>query len=120
MQSIESKDDVSVVFSGEDIFTYDANGDINIYDSEYEKSLSAEIIWKKGVISSTCTIRWLDYAGNVIDTTARDYSNDSNMMFSSVRVDETGKILYYKIKPWLREVPSKNNTFQIEIATADG
>ena len=119
MQNIESKDDVSVVFSGETLFSYDANGDINIYDAELERSLQAEIVWKKGIISSSPTIRWLDFENNVIGSSWVDYSNKDSML-KKVRVDTTENILYYTVKHKFKQTPSKNNSFRIEISTTDG
>lgn len=119
MQNIESKDDVSVVFSGESLFSYDANGDINIYDAELERSLQAEIVWKKGIISSSPTIRWLDFENNVIGSEWVDYSNKDSML-KKVRVDTTENILYYTVKHKFKQTPSKNNSFRIEISTTDG
>jgi hypothetical protein len=119
MQNIESKDDVSVVFSGESLFSYDANGDINIYDAELERSLQAEIVWKKGIISSSPTIRWLDFENNVIGSSWIDYSNKDSML-KKVRVDTTENILYYTVKHKFKQTPSKNNSFRIEISTTDG
>ena len=119
MQNIESKDDVSVVFSGESLFSYDANGDINIYDAELERSLQAEIVWKKGIISSSPTIRWLDFENNVIGSSWVDYSNKDSML-KKVRVDTTENILYYTVKHKFKQTPSKNNSFRIEISTTDG
>ena len=119
MQNIESKDDVSVVFSGESLFSYDANGDINIYDAELERSLQAEIVWKKGIISSSPTIRWLDFENNVIGSDWVDYSNKDSML-KKVRVDTTENILYYTVKHKFKQTPSKNNSFRVEISTTDG
>ena len=119
MQNIESKDDVSVVFSGETLFSYDANGDINIYDAELERSLQAEIVWKKGIISSSPTIRWLDFENNVIGSSWVDYSNKDSML-KKVRVDTTENILYYTVKHKFKQTLSKNNSFRIEISTTDG
>lgn len=119
MQNIESKDDVSVVFSGESLFSYDANGDINIYDAELERSLRAEIVWKKGIISSSPTIRWLDFENNVIGSDWVDYSNKDSML-KKVRVDTTENILYYTVKHKFKQTSSKNNSFRVEISTTDG
>lgn len=119
MQNIESKDDVSVVFSGESLFSYDANGDINIYDAELERSLQAEIVWKKGIISSSPTIRWLDFENNVIGSSWVDYSNKDSML-KKVRVDTTENILYYTVKHKFKQTSSKNNSFRVEISTTDG
>ena len=122
MQNIESKDDVSVVFIGPSLFSYDANGDYgNIYDTHEEKTLSMEIIWRNGVISSSSKIVWLDFEGNPIRTNLDDPSPyGNNSMIRDVWVDTVTNILHYKINNKYKETLSKYNSFSIQISTING
>ena len=120
MRSMESSEDVSVVFVGESIFNYDANGDIGLEYSQIEQTLTPEIIFNNGVISSSIKIEWLDFNGNVISETGDGY-DPSGSMIESVRVDKNTNSLQYKIKKDFEEVPSKkNNTFKLRVTTLDG
>lgn len=120
MRNLESSDDVSIVFIGESMFAYDANGDINIYDAELERSLVPEITFNNNVISSSVVIDWLDFNGNVISESGEGYDSTDSMI-KSVRVDKTTNTLYYKVKHKFKDVPSKKkNTFKIRITTLDG
>lgn len=120
MRSMESSEDVSVVFVGESIFNYDANGDIGLEYSQIEQILTPEIIFNNGVISSSIKIEWLDFNGNVISETGDGY-DPSGSMIESVRVDKNTNSLQYKIKKDFEEVPSKkNNTFKLRVTTLDG
>lgn len=120
MRNFESEDDVSVVFAGENLFTYDANGDISIYDADSEKKLEVTTIWNNGVISSDCVVDWLDGEGNILElNVVYDYSSRASM-FKQVRivedpVDTTRKILYYKIKHKFKLYSELNNSFRIRI-----
>lgn len=116
LRSSESNEDVSVFFIGEDIFSYDANGDINIYDAELEKSLQAEIVWREGIYGNSCTIEW--FLNDTLITSAG--IQPDNSMFKFARVDSSTNILYYKIKHKYQLTPQRNNTFRIQITTIDG
>lgn len=119
MRGMESKEDVSVVFIGESIFNYDANGDIGLEYSQIEQTLIPEVVFNNGIISSSVKIEWLDFNGNVISETGDEY-NPSGSMIESVRVDKNTNSLQYKIKKDFEEVPSKkNNTFKLRITTLD-
>lgn len=118
MRNFESDQDVTVTFAGENLFTYDANGNYKIQDAGSEKRLEVTTIWNNGVISSDCTVDWLDGEGNILPIgQVIDYTN-RNSMFSQVRiveVDSSRKILYYKIKHKFKLYPEQNNSFRIRI-----
>lgn len=118
MQKPESQSDLSLVFTGENIYTYDANGDITLLDTQLEHELGIELNWAKDIIGNESTIIWRDYNGNIISTEAIDYIG--NYTITSVRVDTTGKKLYYKVNSKYRNTFEKNGKFTIEIQTLNG
>lgn len=122
MRNMESSEDVSVVFVGESRFAYDANGYINIYDAELERTLTPQIVFNNGVITSSVVIDWLDFNGNIISKNV-DENIITDSMIKSVWVeivDSSTKILHYKISNIFQDYPSKNNSFKIRISTQDG
>lgn len=118
MQKPESQGDLSLVFTGENIYTYDANGDITLLDTQVEHELDIELNWAKDIIGNESAIIWRDYNGNIISTEAIDYIG--NYTITSVRVDTTGKKLYYKVNSKYRNTFEKNGKFTVEIQTYNG
>jgi hypothetical protein len=53
-----TKDDVTISYTGDDTFRYDANGDITIEDSEKERTLQVALTWRDGV-GAPYTIEWI-------------------------------------------------------------
>ena len=120
MRNMESSEDVSVVFIGESMFAYDANGDIRISDAEFERSLVPEVVFNDDSVINSITIDWLDFNGNVISESGDEFDSTDSMI-KSVRVDKTTNTLYYKIKHKFQDNPSKKkNTFKIKITTLNG
>lgn len=92
--------DVSVIFSGDDPYNYDANGDIAFERYEQERVLKATVSWAEGKIVPYDTEWYLN--GNKIT----DTMTDSNSMLEKVWVDDS-KNLHYNIRQKYRN-NSKN------------
>lgn len=108
-----NKQDVIVVYEGEDAFRYDANGDITIEDSERERTISCSISWVDGV-GSAYKIEWLDNSGTLIKQTKTILKNS---MLDSVWVDDSNKI-HFSIKQKFN-IGYNNNTVILKITTVD-
>lgn len=119
MSQVNSKEDISVVFIGESLFSFSADGQIKAQDAdEIYHSLNPEILFKEGVINSLSDINWLDFNGNII-TDGENYDSTDSMI-TAVRVDSETKILYYKIRHNYIATSAKNNTFTLRLVALDG
>ena len=109
-----SEDDVTISYSGEDTFRYDANGDIAVEDAEKERTLQVVLTWKDGV-GTSYRVEWIGPDGN--DITNIRY-NPSQSMIENLWVDNSN-ILHYTIKQKYK-VNFNNNTILVRIITMDG
>ena len=109
-----SEDDVTISYSGEDTFRYDANGDIAVEDAEKERTLQVVLTWKDGV-GTSYRVEWIGPDGN--DITNVRY-NPSQSMIENLWVDNSN-ILHYTIKQKYK-VNFNNNTILVRIITMDG
>ncbi len=113
----ESNEDITVQYIGEDIFRYDANGDITIEDSEKERTLQVNLTWKEG-FGTGYTVSWVvrqsDGTEKVLD--GNDYPMQ-NSMIEKLWVDNYN-ILHYTIKQKYK-IDLQNNTVIVKIATID-
>lgn len=109
-----SEDDVTISYSGEDTFRYDANGDIAVEDAEKERTLQVVLTWRDGV-GTSYRVEWIGPDGN--DITNVRY-NPSQSMIENLWVDNSN-ILHYTIKQKYK-VNFNNNTILVRIITMDG
>lgn len=109
-----SEDDVTISYSGEDTFRYDANGDIAVEDAEKERTLQVVLVWKDGV-GTSYRVEWIGPDGK--DITNIRY-NPSQSMIENLWVDNSN-ILHYTIKQKYK-VNFNNNTILVRIITMDG
>lgn len=111
----ESSEDVMVSFEGEDVFRYDANGDITIEDSERERTLKVGFTWKEGV-GTAYSFVWImrNSSGNEIELT-KDFKQPEQSMIEKLWVDND-KVLHYNIKQKYKP-DFNNNIVTIKITT---
>ena len=111
----ESSADVSIAYTGEDTFRYDANGDISIEDSEKERMLQVILTWKEGY-GTAYTVEWIvrDISGKEITLSGEEYHLEQSMM-DKLWVDNSN-ILHYNIKQKYK-TNFNNNTLIIKIKT---
>lgn len=109
-----SEDDVTISYSGEDTFRYDANGDIAVEDAEKERTLQVVLAWRDGV-GTSYRVEWIGPDGK--DITNIRY-NPSQSMIENLWVDNSN-ILHYTIKQKYK-VNFNNNTILVRIITMDG
>lgn len=110
----ESEEDVTITYDGEDIFRYDANGDITIEDSEKERTLQVILTWKDGV-GTSYKVEWAGPDGEKISTSR--YSPEYSMM-ENLWVD-SNNILHYNLKQKYR-MNFNNNSLTVKVITIDG
>lgn len=114
IKSSESAEDVTISYSGEDTFRYDANGDVSIEDAEKERTLQVELTWKDGV-GTAYRVEWIGPDGDAI--TNQRYT-PSQSMIENLWVDNSN-ILHYTIKQKYK-VNYNNNTIIVKIITKEG
>lgn len=114
----ESDEDVIISYIGEDMFRYDANGDIAIEDSEKERTLQVVLTWKEG-FGAGYNVEWLmrDKNGKEVPVpTEKDNNNGPpQSMIEELWVDNYN-ILHYNIKQKYK-VNYNNNTLIVKIKT---
>lgn len=112
--SSDSEEDITISYSGEDSFRYDANGDIAIEDAEKERTLQVILSWKDGV-GTSYRVEWIGPDGKLL-TNSRYTPTQS--MIENLWVDNNN-ILHYTIKQKYK-VNFNNNTITVKIITIDG
>lgn len=112
--SSDSADDITISYSGEDSFRYDANGDVTIENAEKERTLQVALTWKSGV-GTSYTVNWIGPDGKSISSDEK-YSPDYSML-ENLWVDSSN-ILHYTIKQKYK-VNYNNNTIKIKIITIE-
>ena len=112
--SSDSADDITISYSGEDNFRYDANGDVTIEDAEKERTLQVSLTWKSGV-GTSYSVEWIGPDGQDISGTR--YS-PTHSMIENLWVDNSN-ILHYTIKQKYK-VNYNNNTIKVKIITIEG
>lgn len=115
----EFEEDLTVSYDGEDVFRYNANGDMPYEDSEMEQHLFPQITWKEGTYGTGTILQWY----NVDGTELRPGSDkvkialDKKSMIEDIRVDVNGNIFYHirqKYKNYF-----VNNTLTLVVKTVD-
>ena len=112
----EEEEDVLVDFVGQDVFQYDANGDID-YESAFDTTrwIRPVIQWAQGKLTSY-KITWLL---NDIEITNQGLNNPNNSMFNQLYVDKSSNILYYNIKQKYN-INYTNNILTLRITAING
>lgn len=113
ISNLESKEDVIVTFVGEDLFRYDANGDIAYEDSERERTIQYEIAFKEGV-SANYSVQWIAPDGKELN--GNDYS-PADSMIANMWVDNYN-ICHFTVRQKYY-VNYNNNVIKIKITTLD-
>lgn len=114
----EEQADLAITYSGEDIFRYDANGDVTVEDSERERGLSFSLIWRDG-IAATYNVSW--YMRNALNQEVElngHYYKPDNSMIEKLWVDNSNN-LHYNIKQKYK-ITDNNNILIIKIKTVTG
>lgn len=111
----ESSEDVSVQYVGDDMFRYDANGDIAITDSEKERTLQVNLVWNSG-IGTGYIVEWYmrDSLGNELPLTSAYYQPQDSMI-EEIWVDNYN-ILHYNIRQKYK-MNLNNNTLIVKVTT---
>lgn len=114
----ENEDDVTISYTGEDSFRYDANGDIAIEDAEKERTLQVSLTWKEGY-GTSYYVTWLmkDESNNEIELPSSKESSytPSDSMLEKIWVDNYN-VLHYNIKQKYK-VNYSNNSIIVRITT---
>lgn len=114
----ESEDDVTITYTGEDSFRYDANGDIAIEDAEKERTLQVSLAWKEGY-GTSYYVTWLmrDENGDEVELpNSKDKSySPGDSMLEKIWFDNYN-VLHYNIKQKYK-VNYNNNTIIVRITT---
>lgn len=106
-------------YKGDDVFHYDANGDIfNLkeYD-DIEHQLECTVTSAQSD-ALTFSIKWLDVAKQPIPTVVDDAANFDNSMMKSVWVDQNN-VLRFKIKTKYYDMFT-NNSVYVRLTSLDG
>lgn len=111
----ESADDLTITYVGQDIYQYNANGDVAYEDTEVDRTLGISVEWKDGV-GSAYSIAYLASDGTELSTDrTKAYTADDSMM-ENLWVDSDSK-LHYNIRQKY-DVKRSNNTVIIKIKCA--
>lgn len=109
----EDQSDVTISYTGEDSFRYDANGDVTIEDSEQDRTLAMNLTWREGY-GTSYSVEWL-LNGYKIENDRNQAYSPSDSMMSNIWVDNND-ILHYNIKQKYK-VNNNNNIITIKITT---
>ena len=105
--------ELAIEYEGQDVFNYDANGDMPIENAEKDQTLYPKLSWKDG-FASTYRIQW-QIGGMIFNTT--EQQNPPESMMENVWVDNNG-VLHFKIKQKYNQFYT-NNTLTLTIITVD-
>lgn len=102
IKNTTSIEDLVVTFEGQDLYSYDINGDITIEESEKERQLKCNLVWKEG-LGAQYTIQW--YIGEqeirqniTIDEAVNDnWISPADSMIEKAWVD-ADNILHYQVR----------------------
>lgn len=112
------QEDVTISYSGEDTFRYDANGDITIEDSEKERWLRPELSWKEGVYGTGAKLEWYAMDGTYLAPGGASLTipSEQKSMISDIYLDNN-YILHYHVRQKFRDYYN-NNTLTLKIITS--
>ena len=105
--------ELAIEYEGQDVFNYDANGDMPIENAERDQTLYPKLSWRDG-FASTYRIQW-QIGGMIFNTT--EQQNPPESMMENVWVDNNG-VLHFKIKQKYNQFYT-NNTLTLTIITVD-
>lgn len=105
--------ELAIEYEGQDVFNYDANGDMPIENAEKDQTLYPKLSWRDG-FASTYRIQW-QIDGMIFNTT--EQQNPPESMMENVWVDNNG-VLHFKIKQKYNQFYT-NNTLTLTIITVD-
>lgn len=105
--------ELAIEYEGQDVFNYDANGDMPIENAEKDQTLYPKLSWRDG-FASTYRIQW-QIGGMIFNTT--EQQNPPESMMENVWVDNNG-VLHFKIKQKYNQFYT-NNTLTLIIITVD-
>ena len=105
--------ELAIEYEGQDVFNYDANGDMPIENAEKDQTLYPKLSWRDG-FASTYRIQW-QIGGMIFNTT--EQQNPPESMMENVWVDNNG-VLHFKIKQKYNQFYT-NNTLTLSIITVD-
>lgn len=105
--------ELAIEYEGQDVFNYDANGDMPIENAEKDQTLYPKLSWRDG-FASTYRIQW-QIGGMIFNTT--EQQNPPESMMENVWVDNNG-VLHFKIKQKYNQFYT-NNTLTLTIITVD-
>lgn len=105
--------ELAIEYEGQDVFNYDANGDMPIENAEKDQTLYPKLSWRDG-FASTYRIQW-QISGMIFNTT--EQQNPPESMMENVWVDNNG-VLHFKIKQKYNQFYT-NNTLTLTIITVD-
>lgn len=105
--------ELAIEYEGQDVFNYDANGDMPIENAEKDQTLYPKLSWRDG-FASTYRIQW-QIGGMIFNTT--EQQNPPESMMENIWVDNNG-VLHFKIKQKYNQFYT-NNTLTLTIITVD-
>lgn len=105
--------ELAIEYEGQDVFNYDANGDMPIENAEKDQTLYPKLSWRDG-FASTYRIQW-QIGGMIFNTT--EQQNPQQSMMENIWVDNNG-VLHFKIKQKYNQFYT-NNTLTLSIITVD-
>ena len=105
--------ELAIEYEGQDVFNYDANGDMPIENAEKDQTLYPKLSWRDG-FASTYRVQW-QIGGMIFNTT--EQQNPPESMMENVWVDNNG-VLHFKIKQKYNQFYT-NNTLTLTIITVD-
>lgn len=114
----DSQEDLTLTYVGQEIYQYDANGDVAYEDTELDRTLGIEVEWKEGY-GSAYTVSYLAPDGIELSNDRTKAHTPANSMMQNLWVDSTS-ILHYNISQKYN-VNYNNNVITIKIkCTANG
>lgn len=92
----DSQDDLLLTYVGQDIYQYNADGDIAYEDTELDRTLGIQVEWKEG-FGSAYTVSYLAPDGVELSNDRTKAHSPANSMMQNLWVDSTS-ILHYNIR----------------------
>lgn len=109
-----AQDDITVNFSGTELYKYDANGDISILEYDVDRILQGDVRFKDGYFTEY-TVKWYTESGGEISSTP---VSPSGSMLEGVFTDAENVVHYKIAKKFNRE--RNKNALILKISTIEG
>lgn len=114
----DSQDDLTLTYIGQEIYQYDANGDVAYEDTELDRTLGIEVEWKEGY-GAAYTVSYLAPDGVELGYDRTKAHTPANSMMQNLWVDSTS-VLHYNINQKYN-INYNNNVITIKIkCTSNG